>query len=207
LNAKEEERLMRQERDQLRVAKVTLETRYAALEGLYEGMRADSVSQGLLTVQPARVTKLQHTTLYKKALLNLTIAGGRSLSTAFLTGFEVILYFWISMIVLSAGQVLHHSFAGMAPRAAAKASAARVAAAGQLEPFAFLLSLLRSVLALLFVRFLLLRSVLAILFVRFLRVIMNPFRFSVFITTIFGCDAFIFSRSCLGLKKSAYSAG
>ena len=70
--------------------------------------------------------RLQHTTVSKKALLNLTIAGGRSLSTAFLTGFEVIL----SMIVLSAAQVLHQSFAGMAPRAAAKASAASQGSCG-----------------------------------------------------------------------------
>jgi len=48
--------------------------------------------------------------------------------SAFLTSFEVILI----MIVLFAAQVLHQSFAGMAPRAAAKASAASQVSSGRL---------------------------------------------------------------------------
>ena len=58
LNAKEEQRLLCQEHDQLRVAKAALETRYAVLQGIYERMRADSLSQSLLIVQPAKVTRL-----------------------------------------------------------------------------------------------------------------------------------------------------
>ncbi len=74
------------------------------------------------------------------------------MSTAFLTRFETIL----SMTVLYASQVLHQSFAGMAPRATAKSS---VASQGwlrlsSLNRYAFLLSLLISVLVLVFVPFL-----------------------------------------------------
>jgi hypothetical protein len=61
-----------------------------------------------------------HSTSSKKVLLNLTMAGGRSLSTAFLTRFEVIL----SMIVRTVAQVLYQSFAEMAPKATAKSSVA-----------------------------------------------------------------------------------
>ena len=52
LNAKEEQRLIRQERDQSRVSKSDLETRYTVLQGMYERMCADSLSQSLLKVQP-----------------------------------------------------------------------------------------------------------------------------------------------------------
>jgi hypothetical protein len=58
LNAKEEQKKLRQERDQLRVAKAVLERRYVVLEGLYERMRAGSISPNLVTAQPVQVTKL-----------------------------------------------------------------------------------------------------------------------------------------------------
>jgi hypothetical protein len=56
----------------------------------------------------------------QKLLLKRTAAGRRTLSTTSLTLFDVLL----SMIVLPAGQVPHQSSGEMAPRAAAKASAA-----------------------------------------------------------------------------------
>ena len=58
LNAKEEQRLLREEHDQLRVPKSALETRYTVLEDMYERMRADRVSHSLLNVQSAKVTRL-----------------------------------------------------------------------------------------------------------------------------------------------------
>ena len=123
---------------------------------------------------------LQRTTLSKKTLINITMAGGHTLSTAFLTGFEVIL----SRIVLSAAQVSHllgwlveDSVANQGNCrqcrvrvvATGQLQTVRVVAAGQLQTFASLLFLLSSVLALVF-DFFLIRLMTSTCFLKIIRI-------------------------------------